>query len=180
MQVDYIINQVNALIKRTGTRNPKDICKFLDYKLRFMDLQHKLNGYFIVINRITNIVIDDNVIDIFQPVLIAHELGHAFLHKELATMSGFQELEFFEKRETAPMEYEANLFAAELLLEDEQVLELLNEYTFFETASILNVPASLLDFKFILLQAKGYRIRPVEISKSTFLKENNGAYGTHD
>ena len=43
---------------------------------------------------------------------------------------------------------------------------------------ILDKP--LLDFKFILLQAKGYRIRPVEISKSTFLKENNGAYETQD
>jgi len=42
------------------------------------------------------------------------------------------------------MEYEANLFAAELLLEDESVLKLLNEYTFFETESMLNLPAALL------------------------------------
>ena len=91
-------------------------------------------------------------------------------------MSGFQELEVLEKRSDKPMEYEANLFAAELLLEDETVLKLLNEYTFFETASMLNVPAALLDFKFGILKAKGYGISSLHYGKSDFLKENIGAY----
>ena len=74
------------------------------------------------------------------------------------------------------MEYEANLFAAELLLEDETVLNHLNEYTFFETASMLNVPAALLDFKFSILKTKGYRINDMQIAKSCFLKEYLGVY----
>jgi Zn-dependent peptidase ImmA (M78 family) len=98
------------------------------------------------------------------------------LHKEIAMMSGFQELEVLEKRSDKPMEYEANLFAAELLLEDKNVLETLNEYTFFETASILNVPAALLDFKFAILKTKGYRINDLQIAKSHFLKEDLGVY----
>ena len=58
-----------------------------------------------------------------------------------------------------------------------------NEYTFFETPSILNVPAALLDFKFSILKAKGYRINDLQIAKSHFLKEDLGAYGgnnSHD
>lgn len=62
-------------------------------------------------------------------------------------MSGFQELEVLEKCSDRPLEYVANIFAAKLLIEDEAVLKLLNEYTFFKTASILNVPTALLDFK---------------------------------
>lgn len=177
MQVDYIINEVQALVEKTNTRNPKDICRFLGYKLRYLDLQRKLKGYFIVINRITNIVLDENIVDAYQPVLIAHELGHARLHKQATAMTGFQEMEFLEKRETEPLEYEANLFAAELLLDDQEVLKLLNQYTFFETAKILEVPAALLDFKLILLKAKGYRLQPMEISRADFLKGGDEAYG---
>lgn len=57
-------------------------------------------------------------------------------------------------RNDSIQEDEANFFAAELLLEDEEVLECLAEYSFFETAKQLYVPAALLDYKFSLLRAK--------------------------
>ena len=96
-------------------------------------------------------------------------------------MRGFQELEVLEKRDTDPLELEANLFAAELLIRDEQVTDLLNEYTFFETASILNVPAALLDFKFAILQkCKGYKLSALGIAESDFLKEDLGAYDSRN
>lgn len=90
-------------------------------------------------------------------------------------MTGFQEMEFLEKREANPLD-EADLFAAELLLENQEVLELLNQYTFFETAKMLKVPAALLDFKLIILKAKGHRLQPLEISRADFLKAGDGAY----
>ena len=183
MTIDYVVNQVEALVKKVGSRDPYIICNTLDYKLHYLDLKQRLKAYYFYQSRINNIIIDENVIELFRPILIAHELGHSVLHREIAMMSGFQELEVLEKRSDKPMEYEANLFAAELLLEDETVLKLLNEYTFFETASILNVPAALLDFKFAILKTKGYRINDLQIAKSHFLKEDLGAYGgnnSHD
>lgn len=63
--------------------------------------------------------------ELFRPTLLAHELGHGMLHRQIAMMSGFQELEVLMKRADRPMEYEANLFAAELLLEDKTVLQVL-------------------------------------------------------
>jgi Zn-dependent peptidase ImmA (M78 family) len=175
MTIDYVVNQVEALVKKAGSRDPYIICNSLDYKLHYMDLKQRLKAYYYQ-SRINNIIIDENVIELFRPILIAHELGHGLLHREIAMMSGFQELEVLEKRSDKPMEYEANLFAAELLLEDETVLKHLNEYTFFETASMLNVPAALLDFKFAILKAKGYSINSMQIAKSCYLKEDLGAY----
>ena len=119
---------------------------------------------------------DENISDQFKDILIAHELGHFSLHKDIAMMKGFQEQEVLEKRDTEPLETEANLFAAELLLPDEDVLECLKEHTFFETAAILNVPAALLDFKYLILQKKGYSLNTLDIRKATFLKEDLGAY----
>ena len=64
------------------------------------------------------------------------------------------------------MNYESNLFAAELLLEHKIVLNHLNEYTFIETASMLNVSDALMDYKFTIMKAKGFRINSMQITKS--------------
>jgi Zn-dependent peptidase ImmA (M78 family) len=119
-------------------------------------------------------VINNNVADILRRIICAHELGHAVLHCELAMMNSFQEMELFDA--TQPAEYEANLFAAELLIPDNKLLELLNDYSksFFGVASELYVPAELLDFKFRVLKNKGYRIEPPLLSQSNFLKYNLG------
>ena len=70
-------------------------------------------------------------------------------------------------------EYEANAFAAELLLKDEDDLELLNDdISFFSVASTLRVPHELLDFKFRVLKRKGYQfIEPPLQAGSKFLRD---------
>ena len=73
-------------------------------------------------------------------------------------------------------ENEANFFAAELLLEDGEVLECLSEHTFFETAKMLYVPAALLDYKFSLLHEKGELVNSMYIRKADFLKGDLHAY----
>ena len=70
-----------------------------------------------------------------------------------------------------PTEYEANLFAAELLIDEKELLEFLNDddMSFFGVASELSVPADLLDFKFRVLKHKGYRIEPPYIANGKML-----------
>lgn len=176
MTIDYIVKEVSKLIKKTGSRDPYAICETLDVSIHIMDLKQRLKAYYFYQSRINNIVIDENVIEEFRRILIAHELGHAMLHKEIAMMKGFQELEVLERRMDNPTEYEANIFAAELLLEDSAVLEKINEYTFFETARLLGVPAALLDFKFSILQSKGYTMNTMQFARSDFFKKNLGEY----
>ena len=71
------------------------------------------------------------------------------------------------------MEKEANLFAAEYILEDQKVFEVLNrDTTFFSAAAALYVPAELLDFKFRLMKWKGYKLTEPPISaRSNFLRD---------
>jgi len=103
--------------------------------------------------------------------LVAHELGHDRLHKEIALLKGFQEIELFDMAQ--PLEYEANLFAAELLIGDDELLKLLNDKdrTFFDVARELYVPADLLDFKFRVMKHKGYRVQAPITARGDFLKE---------
>lgn len=144
-----IIETVEKLIKKYDTRDPYELCKCLGIKIHFYDMEKKLKGFFFYQSRQKNIVIDSNVNDILERILVAHELGHAVLHAQIAMMKGFQEME---------------------------VLELLSEYSFFETAKQLYVPAALLDYKFSLLHEKGELLNPMYIRKSDFLKDDLGDY----
>jgi hypothetical protein len=62
---------------------------------------------------------------------------------------------------------------ADYLLKDDEVLDLVNEdLSFFGAASRLNVPAELLNFKFLVLKRKGYKIiDPPMIASSDLLKK---------
>lgn len=74
-----------------------------------------------------------------ERILIAHELGHAVLHTKIAMMKGFQEMEVLDGR--SQDEDEANFFAAELLLEDKEVLECL--YLFKPVYTNLSIPCPI-------------------------------------
>jgi len=103
-------------------------------------------------------------------IILAHEIGHAILHRSIVGVQGYHDFQLFD--ETSKMEYEANLFAAELLLNDSDVLEVLNDDTsFFGAARMLYVPAELLDFKWRVLKRNGYKIgdSPI-IANGDFLK----------
>lgn len=171
MLTDYIISEANRIIKTYGSRDPYVLCSAMKIRLRRMDLRQKIKGYYFYQSRIQNIVIDENLPDVFCRILTAHELGHAVLHREIAMMKGFAEPEIplsYEKEDSH--ERDANLFAAELLLDDESVISSLKTNTFFEAAAALNVPAALLDYKFYIMHKKGYALADMQLARADFLK----------
>ena len=176
----YIIDQVDRLVEDCGSRDPFEICESLGIQVFEDDLKQAIKGYFFCYQDTRVCVYDSNLIKVFRPILVAHELGHAVLHQELALLHSFQEMDVLDNSTAQPEEYEANLFAAELLLTDEAVIEALNGESFFEAARQLNVPAALLDFKFSLMQRKGYQIRRQYIAGSDFMKQELGAYDSND
>ncbi len=167
---DMISDKIAALIRKYNTRDPFQLCDDLGIRIRYKDLGTVMKAYYFYQSRIKNIVLNVRSGNIVQKTLCAHELGHALLHGELAAMRGFQELELFDT--TLRTEYEANMFAAELLIDDNELRELLNdsEKSFFGVAKELYVPAELLDFKFRILKNKGYHLEAPYIARSDFLK----------
>lgn len=172
----YIIKTVKKLVRKYGTRDPYELCKALGIKIHFYNLEKKLKGFFFYQSRQKNIVIDSNINEVLARILVAHELGHAVLHTKIAMIKGFRETEVLNAGSFE--ETEANFFAAELLLEDSVVLNYLMEYSFFETAKQLYVPAALLDYKISLLHEKGEFVNSMYLRKSNFLKEDLSGYDT--
>ena len=152
-----IVKAVEQLKKKYHESDPFKLCKAMGIKLIFQFLgkdSDSVKGFFLEFKRIRTITVNDDLSLLIQKIIVAHELGHAELHRKQG-ISAFHEVALYD--ESSLCEKDANLFAAELLLEDDEVLQALNEdNTFFTAAAMLNVPAELLDFKFRVMKWKGY------------------------
>lgn len=126
-------------------------------------------GFYLYHSRKKHITINSQLTYGARRIILAHELGHAILHSKVKSMSAFHDFVLYDT--SSHYEYEANLFAAELLLEDQVVCEKLSDDTFFfSVANELEVPAELLDFKFRILKRKGWHLESPIMANSDFLK----------
>lgn len=171
---DYISRKVKRIRKKFADLNLDDICKALKIRLRYEPLGNSdeaCKGYYIVQSRIQMIVINGELPDMLKRCILAHELGHAVLHRRSAGVNTFHDFKLFDA--TSKFEYEANVFAAQLLLDDDEVLKLLNnDMSFFAAASTLGVPAELLDFKFRALKRQGFKVtEPPFTAQANFLRQ---------
>lgn len=129
-----------------------------------------VKGFFLESKRIRTITINSDLPEVIQRIIVAHELCHATNHRK-SGIHAFHEVALFDQ--TTELEKDANLFAAELLLDDQDVLDALNrDTTFFNAAAALYVPIELLDFKFRVMKWKGYKlVEPPITARSNFLKD---------
>lgn len=172
MTIEMIADAVKELQKKYDETDPFRLAKELKItvKLRPMGIYEGCcKGFFLISRRMKHITINSDLPDLLQKVVLAHELGHCILHSDDAATAPFHEVTLFDN--TDHKEYEANIFAAELLLPDERVLDLLNDdLFFFDAAKKLCVPFEMLDFKFRVLKQKGYKVKSPVISQGDFLK----------
>mgnify|MGYP002626930734 CR=1 FL=1 len=104
-----------------------------------------------------------------QKIVCAHELGHDTLHQTFARSKALQEFMIYDM--TSRPEYEANIFAAELLLDDEELFELFKEgHDAQQLASILNTDINLVALKIASLNYRGYNLRNSVEPRSNFLR----------
>lgn len=118
------IRRAAEIAQRYKTRNPFEIIERRRIRLRltcrFMDLL----GYFIIKNKVQHIGVNANAPAYLQRTVAAHELGHAILHYlEALAQGSLQDDTMLYSAHGGKMENEANLFAGELLLCDEEILE---------------------------------------------------------
>ena len=105
-----------------------------------------------------------------ETMVLAHEIGHDQLHQEQAKGSPLLENTLFDT--TSRTEYEANAFAAHLLLDDANVLEHLKEGMELSAVSrLLNVNDNLLMIKLAEMKRLGIDLRlPFEPDSRFFQK----------
>lgn len=162
-----ISNCANNLIKTYETNNPFKIAKYLGINVKYERLQH-LKGFYTYILRNRYIVINNNIDDVSAKIVCAHEIGHDRFHRGLG-INMFQDKLCVSLKTSTP-EIQANFFAAEILIPDDNFLELVSQnFTYSQIACSLNVKAELVMIKAELLNKKGYKLNIPYIPKANFL-----------
>ena len=144
------------------TRDPLRIARDLGIEVMYYPFNEQ-RGAYKVLMRNRFIFIKNDLHPVMENIVLLHELGHDALHREEATkVGGFKEFEIFNMRDNR-MEYEANLFAAQISLSDEDFLELAERgYDTQQIARTLNSDINLFALKADTLISQGYRLRQQE------------------
>ena len=165
---DYIQTIAHELIAKFDTRDPFELCKAIGVEVFYADLGN-LKGMYKYLKKNRFAVINENL-DIYTRTLVcAHELGHDILHQDLAKKICLQEFILYDMRSRP--EYEANLFASEILLPDEKIFTLAREgYDVEQIAKELCTDVNLVAIKVASMNTRGYRFNTIDSPKCNFLK----------
>lgn len=173
MSIESICAAVAGIKRRFGDAIAEEVCDALGIITIYQPMgatPEACKGFFLRQSRKKVICINNDLAEFHRRIILPHELGHGVLHGNTARECAFHDFALFDT--TAQTEYEANIFAAEFLMSDDEVLDLLNgDMSFFHAAAILRVPPELLDFKFRVLKRQGYAINAPIISDSDFMKD---------
>ena len=159
----------SGLVKRFGTRDPFIIAEELGIEVMFCDGFGPLKGMYRVIKRNRFIFINKDLKPKMQRIVCAHEIGHDQLHRSIAGSGVLHEFMLYDM--TAKPEYEANIVAAEILLDTDEILEYIYRYgyTSEQIAGKTDTDINLVALKIAHMAETGYDLRPVE-HRSDFLK----------
>lgn len=169
MSVNYIYDSVQSKIKKSRTRNPFTIAEDNGIMLIFDSNLNKMKGMYTIIKRNRIIILNDNMPERMQQIVCAHELGHDALHRQFAKDGGLREFMLYDMKSRP--EYEANMYAADLLLDDEEVMGLAKDgYDMQQVAGMLNTDINLIGLKMASMNYRGFDLRIGIEPKSDFLR----------
>lgn len=173
MQYYSAYEEVEHLVQKYGTRDPFSLIEsFPDMKLWPTTAYGPdgLKGFATIQNRTKYIAVNSLLPEQEQVVVAAHELGHIFRHELRLKAHPMKDFDIYGA--TGKLEREANFFAADFLISDEQALDEIHSCgaDFFSVASTLNVPSPFFAFKLYSLVQRGNSMQmPVDLDNS-FLK----------
>lgn len=120
MYIKSIYKKVRHLIRKHETRDPHRIAEYLGIYVIYKTYSLNTKGFFIKTLRNKFIVVNNKLSEDERKIVLAHELGHAVLHSS-APIHFIREYTLFP---VGSYEEEANIFAAELLIDDADIEEL--------------------------------------------------------
>ena len=157
---------VNKLQKKFRTKNPFEIAEACNINIKYRDFKD-LKGMYTVMQRCPFIFLNISLDEHMEKVVLFHELGHHFLHRHHA-VSAFKEHGLYDM--SSKLEIEANIFAANFIISDEEVMENVGYgYTIEQTAKVLCVPHEVLLIKLNDMNSRGCKLNIPYIPKSSFL-----------
>lgn len=141
-----IKNIVNDLVTEFKTRNPFELCDCLNIPILYEPLGN-IKGFFQNTLNTPIIHLNSNLNEYEIKCVLSHELGHAVLHKDLNVCF----LKHYTFSVADKYENEANKFTAELLIDDNSLIDILeinNLITCEDLSKYFSVPTEFISYKF--------------------------------
>lgn len=136
-----IKRRVSQLVRKYQTRDPFEIIKGMNVILIYYPLEG-VRGFYQYFQRNNIIYLDEGLSEAEQRFVLAHELGHMFLHKKANAIFMDTRTQF----NTDKFEKEANRFAMELLLPD-SFLEEYRDFTIEQIARMTGYRERLIELR---------------------------------
>lgn len=153
MKIEYICDKV-ASIKKKHSANPFIALENLDCIVLNQPLgtsSTSVKGFCSKHYGVCAVVINDDLPEIMQKIIAAHELGHVILHMDTPGVNLYNEACILDN--TSVTERKANFFAAEYLIEDKDVYDAIQyEYSLSQMAAYVKVPIGLLILKLEIMR----------------------------
>lgn len=165
-----IIEEIEKLKHRFDTSNPLELIKDLKINLWLQSGLGELKGFYYATHHQRYIVINADLESQDRLMVAAHELGHDRMHQHMARISPLKDFMLYDM--TSRTEYQANLFASELLITDDEVEGCIAEsMDYFGLCSTVGFKPQLVTFKLYGMMQRGYKINLPETPNSAFLKK---------
>ena len=169
MDSQAIFLKATKLVEKSGTHDPMRIAKENGIVVFFNDNYKDLLGWYRCQQRHRLIFLNSRLDEVWLAMVLAHEIGHDQLHRNLAKRGVMKEFQLFRIKDTT--EYEANAFGAHLLLDNTSVLELAhNGYDVLQMANALHSDVNLMLVKIQEMVKLGYDLRIPTEADSRFLR----------
>jgi Zn-dependent peptidase ImmA (M78 family) len=157
------------LIQRFNTRDPFEIAEALNITvLKRYDFKLQKGAFKVILDN-SFLFINGNLSDEDQKQVCSHELGHALLHRALGTQKKpYLEYEIFDIQTT--YEYDANVFAASLLIDENELRDLI--YSGRDIVSVareLGINVNLLLIKLNEMDKEHHKFNLPQMPKSNFM-----------
>lgn len=151
--IERIRNVCDEVLAKHGTRNPFAIAAAEGIPVTSCPDFKKLQGMYKVILGRRFIFLNGNLSRRDARLVLAHELGHDFLHREMAEGSVVQD--YFILDMALKPEYQANLFAAHLLISSDKLTDAIAGGADRDAAAALfHVSPEWIDLKMRILEAE--------------------------
>ena len=169
MTLQMLYRTGDELVSAANSRDPFQIADTLGIQIQMVKDFTVLKGVYMILHDVPWIFINDNLDERMKQIVCAHEIGHHMLHQDLVKETILQEFHMFDRKNRP--EYEANVVAAEILLPDREILDLIYNFGYdaFQIAQCTGSDVNLVALKCDILVDKGYDLNRID-HESDFLK----------
>lgn len=168
---DRAYSLAQDMITKYGRVSADELAAILDITILYANYD-KLKGVYFVADGHRYISLKNDLPTELHNIVVFHEIGHDLMHGDLLAEGHlFREVNVLCANNDR-LEHEANLFAAEMMLADEDILEYIYQgYNVSQVASAMSTDENLVALKVSELNRRGFSFREQNYN-DVFLKDD--------